>query len=159
MNYDLKNHNEPVNTERRKILQGAVCAGVASFAPAVIAQSTTDFADTTITGKLICSISNPIKTLVLHNPTSKTITVDKVSQGAFMFDGSILDCNAACVNNAITIGPNQEVQVRFDKAAQISLSHNISDYRRIQSRVKRLNDGTRVIPFTATFSKNIATIA
>jgi len=75
-----------------------------------------------------------------------------------MFDGSVVDCNAACLSNSITIPPNQEVQVQFDKRKQFTLSRKIDEYNRIQSRVARLADGTRVIPFTANVSGKVATI-
>jgi len=85
------------------------------------------------------------------------MVIEHVLQGALMFDGSIVDCNTACSTHAITIPANQEVQIQFDRREQSTLLTRIDEYRRIQSRVTRLSDGTRVIPFTATVHGNVAT--
>jgi len=150
--------DKPVNQKRRNLLQGAALVGAASFAPAVFGGSMLDDSSPALTGKLICKISDPIKTLVLRNNTSQTMVIEQVSDGALMFDGSIVDCNAACLNKPISISPHQEVHVKFDKRRQFSLAHKIEDFQRIQSRVTRLSDGTRVIPFSAKLQGRVATV-
>jgi len=159
-----------LNSDRRKLLKGAMTAGIASFAPAVLANGLSaetfqpgediigENGETALSGKLICSISDPIKTLVLSNHTGKTMVIENVAQGAFMYDGSIVDCNTACLSSSITISPNQQVEVQFDKRKQLVLTHRADEFRRIQSRVTRLNDGTRIIPFSARVNGTIATI-
>jgi len=158
MTDELCNDNKPANTGRRKLLQGATCVGAASFAPSVFGNVLSTDSEPVLTGKLICSISNPIKTLVLHNHSDKTMVIKKLSRSAFMFDGNIIDCNTACLSSALTIPPNQEMQVQFDRRKQFVFTHRAEDYRRIQYRVARLNDGTRIIPFTAKLQGNIATV-
>jgi len=148
---------QKVNQQRRNLLQGAVCVGAASFAPAVFSKALSVQISPELSGKLICNISNPVKTLVLHNHSNKTMVIEHVLEGALMFDGSIVDCNTACLTNAITIPANQEVQVQFDRREQ-SLLTRVDEFRRIQSRVTRLRDGTRVIPFTAAVNGNVATV-
>lgn len=159
MNDKLMHQNDQLDSDRRKLLQGAVCVGAASFAPSVFANGLPTQAESALHGKLICSISNPIKTLVLHNPSDKPVVIEQLSKAAFMFDGSIVDCNTACASRAITIEPNQEVQVQFDRRKQIVTAQGADEFQRIQSKVTRLNDGTRVIPFSATLQDGVATIA
>jgi len=84
--------------------------------------------------------------------------IDHLEQSAFMYDGSIVDCNTACQSSPITIPANQEIQIQFDKRQQAALTH-VEDFQRVQSRVARLGDGTRVIPFTAKLRGGVATIA
>jgi len=108
---------------------------------------------------MICKIYDPVKTLVLHNHSDQTVVIDHLEQSAFMFDGSIVDCNTACLTRSITIPANQEVRVQFDRRKQVALTHRLEEYRRIQSRVTRLQDGTRVIPFAARVDGNVATLA
>jgi len=132
-----KTNNHPVNPQRRRVLQGAACIGAAGFAPAVVGK-TVNVGSTpaALTGELICSISNPVKTLV---------------------DGNIVDCNTACQSQPITIRANQEIRVEFDKRQQSSLTH-VDDFQRVQARVSRRGDGTRVIPFVAKMQGNVATV-
>ena len=85
------------------------------------------------------------------------MVVDQFAQSAFMYDGGIVDCNTACQNKPITIRANQEIQVQFDRRQQRSLTH-INEFQRVQSRVTRRGDGTRVIPFAASLHGNVATI-
>jgi len=158
MNDELKHDNKPANSQRRKLLQGATFVGAASFAPSVFGRALPESSEPKLTGKLVCAISDPIKTLVLHNHSNKTMVIKKLSKGAFMFDGSIVDCNTACMSTPITIPPNKEIQVQFDRRKQFVLTHRAEEFRRIQSRVARLNDGTRIIPFTAKLHDNIATV-
>lgn len=153
------NMRNAINSDRRKLLQGAACVGVASFAPAVFATSLSNDTTANISGKLICKIYSPTKTLMLRNHSNQTIVIDRLSQGAFMYDGNIVDCNAACVSSPITIPPNQEIEVKFDKQQQFAQTHRIEELRRVQARVTRLHDGTRVIPFTAQLRNNVAVIA
>lgn len=159
MNYVQTQSSQVVNKQRRKLLQGITAMATVTAAPIALSKPLAIGSPSTITGELICSISDPIKTLVLRNPSKQTIVIDQLAQGAFMYDGKVVDCNVACLSKSITIQPNQELRVKFDSRLQVALSHDIHDYRRIQSRVTRLNDGTRVIPFAATISNNIATIA
>lgn len=149
---------QPVNQQRRNLLQGAVCVGAASFAPAVFSNSLSVRSNPELSGKLVCSIGNPVKTLILENHSNKTIVIEHVLKGALMFDGSIVDCNTACLTNAITIPASQQVQVQFDRREQSTLLTRVDEFRRIQSRVTRLGDGTRVIPFTAIVNGNVATM-
>jgi len=158
MNDDLTRSKPSVNKQRRNLLQGAVCAGVASFAPAVFANTQSGQLKPELSGELVCNIANPVKTLVLRNHSNKTIVVDQVSHGALMFDGSIVDCDAACMNQPISIPANQEVQGQFDRRQQSTLLTRADEYNRIQSRVTRLGDGTRVIPFVASMHGGVATI-
>ena len=160
MKNDQIHSNQPANPDRRKLLQGAACIGVASFAPAAAATAGSALSiDSTplLSGELICNIANPVKTLVLRNNSNQTMHIDRLDQSAFMFDGSIIDCNTACLSSSITIPANQEIQIQFDKRQQAALTH-IEDFQRVQSRVARLNDGTRVIPFTAILQGGVATI-
>ncbi len=147
-----------VNVQRRTLLQGAVCVGAAGFAPALFGKALLSQSTTELSGKLVCNIADPVKTLVLRNHSDQTITIKQVSQGALMFDGSIVDCNTACLTQSITIPANQEVQIQFDRRQQSTLLTKVEEYRRIQSRVIRLSDGTRVIPFTAAVHGNVATV-
>lgn len=153
-----KTNNHPVNPQRRRVLQGAACIGAAGFAPAVVGKTVTvGSTPAALTGELICSISNPVKTLVLRNNSSQTMVVDQLAQSAFMYDGNIVDCNTACQSQPITIRANQEIRVEFDKRQQSSLTH-VDDFQRVQSRVSRRGDGTRVIPFVAKMQGNVATV-
>ena len=149
--------SQPENQQRRRLLQGAACIGVAGFAPAAVGKVGSADSTPALTGELICNISNPVKTLVLRNNSGKTIVVDQMAQGAFMFDGSIVDCNTACQSKSITVRANQEIQIQFDKRQQAALTH-IDEFQRVQSRVARRGDGTRVIPFVATLNGKVATI-
>jgi hypothetical protein len=159
MNYEKYQPSQSVNKQRRQLLQGVCTVAAVTAAPVVLSKPLLGGSSAKLTGELICSISNPIKTLVLRNHSDQTMVIDQLAQGAFMYDGNVVDCNAACLSKSITIKSNQEVKLRFDSRQQAALEHAIHDYRRIQARVTRLNDGTRVIPFAATLSGNIATIA
>jgi len=158
MNGKQTHVNTSVNLQRRNLLQGAACVGALSFAPTVFGKAISEQHNRELSGELVCSISNPVKTLVLRNHTDKTVVIEQESQGALMFDGSIVDCNTACLTKSITIPANQEVRVRFDRRQQSTLLTKADEFHRIQSRVARLGDGTRVIPFAATLHGNIATI-
>lgn len=159
MNDEQVNRNRPVNKQRRTLIQGAALVGAASFAPAVFSNTISNISEPVLSGKLICDISNPIKTLVLHNHTDQTIIIENLSQSAFMFDGSIVDCKTAVRSKAITIPANKEIQVQFDKRHQTCLTHRADEFQRIQSRVTRLSDGTRIVPFVATLHNGTATLA
>jgi len=159
MSNKVNHTNQTINKERRSLLQGAALVGAAGFAPAVFGKTVMGSSEPELSGQLICKIFDPVKTLVLRNNSEQTMVIDQVSQGALMFDGSIVDCNGACQDQSITIAPHQEVHVKFKKRQQLSPSHNIAEIQRIQSRVTRLHDGTRVIPFTATLKGKVATIA
>jgi len=111
-----------------------------------------------VSGRLVSNIADPVKTLFLSNHSDKAIVIEHVSQGAFMFDGEIVDCNAACVGNTLTIPANQEVEVKFERRKQFNQLTKAEDFRRFQSRVTRLHDGTRVIPFTAKVRGKVASI-
>lgn len=158
MNDVRTNNNQPINQKRRNLLQGAALVGATSFVPTVFGNALSNSSEPALSGKLICNISNPVKTLTLRNHSNQTMVVNQVLHGAFMFDGSVVDCNAACLSKVITIPPNQEIQVQFNKRQQFSLTHKITEFNRIQSRVTRLSDGTRVIPFSATLHGNVASI-
>ena len=158
MNDIPMNAGKPVNQKRRTLLQGAAIVGAAGFAPAALSKAPASNSEPNLSGKLICKLSDPVKTLILRNHSNQTMLVNQIVNGAFMFDGGILDCNAACVTKPISIQPNQEIEVRFKKRQQFSLTHSVSEYNRIQTRVTRLNDGTRVIPFSATMYRNVASI-
>jgi hypothetical protein len=155
---DVQTHTQSVNQTRRKLLLGAAGLGAASFAPTALSSALSSRSESALSGELICNIADPVKTLVLRNHSTQAMHVDKVTHGAFMFDGSVVDCNAACLKKTIMIQPNQEVRVEFNISEQRSLSHKIDEYNRIQSRVTRLRDGTRVIPFSATIRDNVASI-
>ncbi len=146
-----------VNRRRRKFLQSAACVGTASVAPGVFGSALLTNSETALSGELVCSIWNPVKTLVLYNHSAEAIVIEQVRHGALMFDGSIVDCNSACATKPITIPAHQKVQIRFDKRQQSTLT-GIEEINRIQPRVTRLNDGTRVVPFEATVHRNVATL-
>lgn len=154
--------NQPVNQQRRRLLQGAACIGAAGigaagFAPAALGESISSGSAPVLAGELICNIANPVKTLVLRNNSDQTMAVNRLEQGAFMFDGSIVDCNTACQAKPVSIPAHGEIRVQFDRRQQASLTH-IDEFQRVQSRVARLGDGTRVIPFVATLHGGVATI-
>lgn len=139
----------PASPKRRTVLQGVAAAIVASAAPVVSAENIGGMPSTELSGKLVCNISDPVKTLVLRNHSNQTLVIDRLSKSALMFDGSIVDCNNAFVNKPVSIPAYQEVEIRFAKRHPRALFHAIEDYQRVQSRVSRLANGTRVIPFTA----------
>lgn len=156
MNDELS--NQAIDQKRRHLLQGAALAAAAGFAPGAFSKTLSSSSDPVLSGELICSISNPVKTLVLRNHSDKALVVNKIEHGAFMYDGGIVDCNAACLSDTITIQPNAEKKIQFRKQQQSSLTRKVEEFNRIQSRVTRLADGTRVIPFSATLNANVATI-
>lgn len=158
MNYEQMHFSKPVNQQRRKLLQGVAGVTTAAIAPAVFGKALSSSSESALSGKLVCNISDPVKTLVLRNHSDQAIVLDQLSQGALMFDGTVVDCNAACMTKSVTIPANQEVQVQFDKRQQFASNHKVDDFRRMQSRVTRLSDGTRVIPFTATVRGGVATL-
>lgn len=147
----------PANRQRRKMLQGAAAVIVAGVAPTVAANRLGESAVPSLTGELVCNIADPIKTLVLRNHSDKALVVDQLSKSALMFDGSIVDCNNAFFAKPVSIPANQSVEIRFAKRHPRAVVHGIEDYQRVQSRVTRLSDGTRVIPFTATVRGSSAT--
>lgn len=153
-----KHRNLAVNQQRRNWLQGASCVGVASFAPALFGKTLAKNPETSLSGKLICDISNPVKTLVLRNHSDQTMVIDNLSQSAFMFDGSIVDCNTAFLNRSIKIPANKAIHIQFDKRQQYCLTHRADEFQRIQSRVTRLSDGTRIIPFVGTLHGGTVTL-
>ena len=158
MKNDQIHSNQPANPDRRKLLQGAACIGVASFAPAATAGSALSIDSAPLlSGELICNIANPVKTLVLRNNSNQTMRINHLDQSAFMFDGSIVDCNTACQSEAIKIPANKEIQIQFDRRQQAALTH-VDEFQRVQSRVTRRGDGTRVIPFVATLHDGVASI-
>ena len=146
-------------------MQGAACIGVAGFAPvaagnALSIKSTSALSQSpaqSLSGELVCNIANPVKTLVLRNNSNQTMVIDQLDKSAFMFDGSIVDCNMACQSKPVKIPAHQEIQIQFDKRQQVALTH-FDHFQRVQSRVTRRGDGTRVIPFNATLHGGVATI-
>jgi len=153
-----KEQVQVVNKQRRKLLQGALVFGAATATPAVIGKALSVDDQVNISGKLICKMNDSVKTLILKNHSDQELTIVRISGSAFMYDGGIVDCNGAFVSKSIRIPANQEVQIQFDKLQQFSVSHQIDEIRRVQSRVERLSDGTRVIPFTATVREWVATV-
>lgn len=147
--------NPPTNLQRRKALQGAA-AIIAGSVPVVSAGISANGDVANLSGKLVCNISDTVKTLVLRNDSDQTVVVDHFSNSALMFDGGIVDCNNAFIDQTVAIPPNQEVGIRFAKRHPRALVHRVEDYQRVQSRVTRLSDGTRVIPFTATVHRSSA---
>ena len=163
-NRNTKTTNTVTNPQRRKMLQGAACIGAVSFTPAVLGKAATVLSEQTVfstpalSGELVCSISNPVKTLVLRNRSDRAMVIKQFEQAAMMFDGSIVDCNTACLNKSITIPANQEIRVQFDRRQQTTLTH-LDNFNRVQARVERLGNGTRVIPFTAELRGSVAIVA
>lgn len=158
MQIEKKNLNQPLNQQRRKLLKHSALLSAAVFTPVVFGKTVSHTPPPMLSGKLVCNIANPIKTLILQNQSDREVVVEHISQGALMFDGSVIDCNTACLTKPITIPARQEIHVKFDRRQQKSAHHKIDEYRRIQSRVTRLGDGTRVIPFNVTLSNKIATL-
>ena len=158
MKSERKQGTQLINRTRRKLLQGTALVGAATVTPSVLGKTVSNRSAPTVTGKLICKIYDPMKTLVLHNHSDKAVVISHLSQSAFMFDGSVVDCNTACLSHSIALPANQEVQIQFDKRKQVLLTHGVEEYRRIQSRVTRLHDGTRVIPFVANIEGSVATL-
>lgn len=158
MNDEHIQRNKPLNLPRRKLLQGAACVGIAGFAPAVFGKAASNNSELALSGKLISKIAHPVKTLILRNHSDTTMVIDHLSQGAFMFDGGIVDCNVACLNKSIEIPANQEIVIQFDRRLQNCLTHKVEEFSRIQSRVTRLSDGTRVVPFSGTLNRGVATL-
>lgn len=146
----------PANLQRRKMLQGAAAVFAVGAAPAMAAGLSSDTTVPNISGKLVCSISDPVKTLVLRNHSNKTVVLDQLSKSALMFDGSIVDCNNAFLSKPVSIPAHEEVEIRFAVRHPRAHVHGIEDYQRVQSRVSRLSDGTRVIPFSASVHGNRA---
>lgn len=151
--------SQSVNQQRRKLLQGTACVGAVSVAPAAFGKAVLSQSESVVSGKLICKIYDPVKTLVLHNHSDQAVVIDRLAQSALMYDGNVVDCNTACLTKPITIPANKIVEVQFDKRKQVAVTRQMEDYRRIQSQVTRLSDGTRVIPFVANVKGRIATLA
>ncbi len=153
--------DQAVNSQRRKLLQGAAYLGALNVTPVAIVSTFSSELfgqdDPELSGSLISKIADPVKTLMLRNHTDKAIFVEELAQSALMFDGGIVDCNVACSGKSIVIPANQIVYVQFDRRLRNSAAIGVEEYRRVQSRVTRLSEGTRVIPFTATMNGNIAT--
>jgi len=145
------------NLQRRKVLQGGAAVMVAGVAPALSAGMPSEAVHPKLTGKLICNIADPIKTLVIHNPTDNPVEIAQLANSALMFDGSIVDCNNALVIRNVTVPAKEEVSIRFPQRHPQALKHDVQDYQRVQSRVTRLSDGTRVIPFETTVRDRVAT--
>lgn len=139
----------PENPQRRKAIQSVAAACVVVAAPALSADALSSNKVSNLSGKLVCNISNPVKTLLIRNHSDKTVVLDHMSNGALMFDGSIVDCNNAFLDQAVSIPANDEVVIRFSKVHKRATAYSMKDIQRIQSRVERLADGTRVIPFSA----------
>jgi len=150
--------DETVNFKRRTLLQCAVAGAAVSLTPTVFAGALSSELQESLTGKLVCYSGSPVKTLILKNSSTEVIAIDQISQGAFMFDGSIVDCQTACQSQPISIRPNQEIEIQFDKRLQVTQQYKADEFRRVQSRVTRRSDGTREIPFSATVKDGIATI-
>jgi len=140
MSNDQLHRDTPANLARRKLLQGVAVVGVASFAPAVIGKTFSNNSESVISGELISNIANPVKTLILRNQSNTSVTVSELTQGAFMFDGSIVDCNTACQVQPIVIPPNQEIRIKFDKRKQSVLTHRADEFRRVTSNETYLNE-------------------
>ncbi len=156
---DRKLHaSSPANLQRRRVLQGAAAVMVAGAAPAIAANTSAEAAHM-LSGELVCNIADPVKTLVLRNPTNQSIVIEQLSNSALMFDGSVVDCNNAVVTKPVSIPANQEVNIRFSKRHPQALDHSVEDYQRVQSRVTRLSDGTRVIAFNLKVAGREATFS
>ncbi len=156
MNDSTLNTQRMANAQRRKLLQGAAAALVASAAPVVSAAFAENSSNPALSGRLVCDIADPMKTLILRNHTNSSIVLEHLSDSALMFDGSIVDCNNAFFDQTVNIPANQEISLRFPKRHPKSIAHAVENYQRVQSRVQRLSDGTRVIPFTATVKGSVA---
>jgi len=141
--------------QRRQVLTGiagVAAAGVA--APALSGLSPS--ADGVLRGVVVSSIYEPKKLLTLTNSTNKPIVIDQFERKAMMFDGEVVDCNAACLTDSIVVPANSEVNISFDKRKLFGTDRMATDYHRVQDRVQRLSEGTRVIPVQLDVANGMA---
>jgi hypothetical protein len=154
----------PMSISRRRLLQSAAGVAAAGVVAPVLGNSLMNETGlsntgTEITGRLVSKIGSRTKSLLLKNNTSETISFDQFEQSAFMFDGELIDCNAACISEPISVSAHQEVVIQFDSHQAPAMKSPVGNIIRAQSSVQRLSEGTRVIPFNASITKGRAALS
>lgn len=94
---------------------------------------------------LVSMPDNLGNTLVLRNLTDKDISIHAFHSGKLLFDGDVIDCNDACVNNDILVPATQKVFVRFKPVFAKNLDLPQSNYLAIKTGIRLLPEGTRVV--------------
>jgi len=133
------------NKARRQVLTAMAGATAASLATPVLSAALPSTRGS-LTGQVVSTIYEPHKLLSLTNSSNKPIVIEQFEAKALMFDGEMVNCNAACVGKSITVPANSEIHVHFDKRKLSDRERAASGYLNVQSRVRRLSQGTRVIP-------------
>jgi len=131
--------------ERRQVLTGIAGVAAAGVASPVLSGALTSKGGT-LTGEVVSAIYDPNKLLTLRNSSNQPIVIDQFERKAMMFDGEVVDCNAACLGDSIVVPANGEVNISFDKRKLHGTDQMAVDYHRVQARVQRSPTGTRTIP-------------
>jgi hypothetical protein len=155
----MADHTQPDNLKRRRFLQCVPAVTAIGIAPTIVLSGNTT---AEVSGIVVSKIDNLLKTLVLRNHSSQPVTVSKFSNGSLMFDGEVFDCNGACLERPVSLAPGDKTLLQFDKRRLFSRALDRSALNglpvNVQSRVTRLSEGTRVIPFSATVRGDVATL-
>ncbi len=131
--------------QRRQVLTAMAGAAAASIASPVLS-GTMSSSGGSLTGVVVSTIYEPHKLMSLRNSSDKPIVIDQFERTALMFDGEMVNCNAACQGKSIVVPANSEIHVHFDKRKLHKTERAASNYLNVQPRVQRLSQGTRVIP-------------
>ena len=165
---------EHSSLSRRQLLTGITAVAAASVAAPVLAspislslnlssvgeanhpasKNTAQF----VTGKLVSKVDTSVQSLILRNDNAQSVVINEFVRSVLMVDGGVIDCNAACNSGPITLAAHQEILLQFDRSLQDQSSESIGAYQNTQSVVRRLSEGTRVIPFVAVVSNGRATV-
>jgi len=168
---DQKIPHQPIDTRKRlaiKILGASAATGILSTLPRLSTAATIQKkyplskipAASELEGMLVSIPDVKSETLILKNLTHKNIRIDNFfATNKVTFDGEIVDCNDACVQNAIMVPANQDVLIRFDPRENKLQSSSAGELLNLDRNLYRLPAGTRVVPFAASMKGTSAVLA
>jgi len=129
-----------------------------SAAPLAFASESNSQSTYNLTGLVVSQSNRPLQSIILRNHSTQALTVEKFDNGRLMFDGEVVDCNGACLDQTVTLAPGEERMIQFDKRRLFDSNTNKGSLINAQTVVHRLTAGTRVVPFKANVSDGVAVL-
>ncbi len=148
-----------VNKQRRRLVQGVGVAAAATVVGPAISKTINDASGSgDITGKLVSKLGDPVKSVILRNNTPNAITVNHFHNGSVVFDGEFVDCNGLCDNSSVTLSSGEEKIFQFDKRELFNSQSRSESWVNLQSNVKRMSEGTRVVDISGDVKNGVVTL-
>ncbi len=143
-----------------KCLAGTTAAAISMTTLPVFALDAAGPSETTIDATLISIPGTQRETIILKNPNDQPVAISQLKDATLSFDSETIDCGAVCEGETLVIPAKQDIMVHFHSSARSAASGRKSTVpsMNVQAQVRRLPEGTRVVPFKARLhgSKAIA---